>query len=230
MRHVGDILSLSYGVRRMMDELRQSVDELETGGETVTGFLDRIRNTADHCSAACTHTLDKYAGKTTKRRFSEIFIADVLQDVRDELSDCYGEMVQFDLHCTPSQSERLCHASLRKITHGLMKQAAEATIARGECTSVSVFVHRRGGDLKIDVQDRGIALDEPLVRQFAERASEVAKRGGDYSDVGLPGLFALAVEMGGRLALRHTGQDGNGFRLSLPSSKPMEGAALGSRF
>ncbi len=79
------------------------------------------------------------------------------------------------------------------------------------------------------MRDKGAGLDERLVRQFAERANEVALRGGTYRDLGLPSLFALATEMGGRLALKHTGKHGSAFRLSLPSSKPLEGVALTSK-
>lgn len=229
MKHVGDILNLSYDVRRLMDDINSSAEKLEQGVDNVATLAERIKQTAAACSDFCNRSLEKYAGNSTAARQSEVYLAELLQDIKDQLQNVYGDAVVFDIHCVPDSSDRMDKSSLNKLLHSLLKQAADATIAAGNGGKVSVYVHRRGHDWKIDVRDAGAGLDERLVRQFAERANEVAHRGGSYNDLGLPSLFALATEMGGRLALKHTGKQGSAFRLSLPSSKPLEGVALTSK-
>lgn len=229
MKHVGDILNLSYDIRRLMDDINRSAEELEQGVDSVSALAERIKQKAAACSDFCNRSLEKYAGNGSVMRHSEVYLAELLQSVKDQLHAVYGEAVEFDIHCVPNCSDRLDKSGLHKLLHSLLKHAADATIASGSGQKVSVFVHRRGHDWKIDVRDKGAGLDERLVRQFAERANEIALRGGTYRDLGLPSLFALATEMGGRLALKHTGQHGSAFRLSLPSSKPLEGVALTSK-
>lgn len=229
MKHVGDILNLSHDVRRMMDDINRSASALEEGCDSVSSLAERIKQTAAACSDFCNRSLEKYAGNSHMERPTEVFFAELLQGVKDQLQTVFGETVLFEIHCVPDCSDLLDKSGLQRLLHSLLKHAADATIAAGTGGKVSIFVHRRGHDWKIDVRDGGSGLDERLVRQFAERANEVAVRGGSYNDLGLPSLFALATEMGGRLALRHTGKQGSAFRLSLPSSKPVEGVALTSK-
>lgn len=229
MKHVGDILDLSYDVRRLMDDINQSAEELQRGSESVLTLAERIKQSASACSEFCNRSLEKYASSQPKNLYTNVYFAEVLQSIKDQLMANYGDAVAIEIHCVPDCSDRLDKANIYRVLYGLLKQAVDTTMAADSGGKVSVFVHRRGHDWKIDVRDQGAGLDEQLVRQFAERANELAVRGGSSSDLGLPSLFALANEMGGRLALRRTGTQGTAFRLSLPSTKPVEGVALTSK-
>ena len=222
MRHVSDLLSLGHDVKSMMDMIQQSVRQLEKDCHGWSPFMDQISNAADACTAFCNQAMEKYAPHNGAAQFAEVYLSDVMQEVADELAPLYEDTVEIEMHCNPGWSERLSRTRLRQLLSGLLKNAADATIANGSTGPVSVMVHRRGGDLKFDIKDTGAGLNERTVRQFAERAGEVAARGIGQRDTSLPALFAIAAEMGGRLALQKSGPEGTSFRLSLPSTKPME--------
>lgn len=226
MRHVSDLLCLSHDVKTMMDTIQQSVKQLEKDYQSWSPFMDQIANAAEACTAFCNQTMEKYAPNQASGQFAEVYLSDVMQEVADELAPLYGDTVEIEMHCNPGWSERLSSTRLKQLLSGLLQNAADATIANGSTGPVTVMVHRRGGDLKFDIKDTGAGLNERTVRQFAERAGEVAARGVGKRDTSLPALFAIAAEMGGRLALQKSGQEGTSFRLSLPSTKPMEDVPL----
>ncbi len=222
MRHVSDLLSLGHDVKSMMDIIQQSLRQLERACHDRSPFMDQISNAADACTSACNQVMGKYAPHNGAVQFAEVYLSDMMQEVADDLAPLYGDAVEIEMHCNPGWSERLSHSRLRQLLTGLIQNAADATIANGSTGPVTVTVHRRGGDLKFDIKDTGAGLNERTVRQFAERAGEVAARGIGQRDTSLPALFAIAAEMGGRLALRNSEPGSTSFRLSIPSTKPME--------
>lgn len=226
MRHVSDILSLSHDVKSLMDTIKQAAAQLENGGGNLSPSAGQIIQAAEACTDCCNQAMERYALNHTSVEFAEVYLADVMQQVADDLAPLYGDTVDIEIHCSPGWSERLCRTMLTQLLMGLLKNAADATIANGAHGPVSVMVHRRGGDLKFDIRDSGAGLNERLVRQFAERAGEVAAKGIGRRDTSLPALFAIAAEMGGRLALQYSGPKGTGFRLSIPSTRPMEDVPL----
>ncbi|WP_262694066.1 ATP-binding protein [Kordiimonas aquimaris] len=225
MNQVDDILDLSHDLLHKMKHILVALEEMEavTGGG-VEPLKDRIAVPAQEGLEHCSKVLEKYTRRACKSNdgLTEIYVAEFLQEITDSLKNHYGESVQFFIHCTPDLSEWVCEKRLYRVVFNLVKNAADAAIGNKADGSVSIFAHHRSSSLKIDIRDNGVGLDEYVVRQFAERAGEVKIDIGNEQGDGLPTVFALAHQMGGRLALKHTGREGSAFRLSIPSLIPQK--------
>lgn len=181
-----------------------------------TRFIEQIRSESLHLTALIEDVqiyTDLDLGRTPLSPIP-LRIDTAIAEVANECAASMGvprSRVQLDFQALGDQEAMVDGPRFRRIVGSLLYNALQ----HDNLNPIVLEAAREGDQVRIEVEDRGAGIPDTQVDSIFVPFMMPASRGNGRG-LGMAIAHAMAHRMGGSLSLRHTGQSGTRFRLSLP--------------
>ncbi|MCR9071901.1 MAG: HAMP domain-containing histidine kinase [Alphaproteobacteria bacterium] len=203
------VSKISHDLRNMLATATLISDRLSMSQDPdVQKVTPTLVKAIDRAAALCSTTLN-FARETPPLRLSPVRLADLVDDLRQELEAPRGGSVRV----LASGAETIELQADRDQMYRVFANIASNAVNAG-ADLLRIVAHEDGGRAVIDVIDNGPGIPEEGRGRLFQPFQFSSRR--DGTGLGLTIARDIAQAHGGTLALERTGADGSTFRLNLP--------------